>query len=216
MQTISVNKSSLRRGALFLIGIAGPALAGVVLHQSAAAVVAAVFGLLLSFSDQDGPLSGRYRILFLSAAGLIAGAVAGYLLRDYHVAFWIVFVAGAFAAGLANRYGRIPAMAARHACMALSVGFGVPVVQTMELLFCAGTLALVVIARGVDHLLFGHLPQLRQPARTEPPIRRCGCASRSLIRRPPRSACGSASRSIRNARPGCRRRCSSSCSRTRA
>lgn len=169
MQTISVNKSSLRRGALFLIGIAGPALAGVVLHESAAAVVAAVFGLLLSFSDQDGPLSGRYRILFLSAAGLIAGAVAGYLLRDYRIAFWIVFVLGAFAAGLANRYGRIPAMAARHACMALSVAFGVPVVQPMELMFCAGTLVLVVVARALDHLLFGHLPQLRQPARTDPP-----------------------------------------------
>src|SRR5262245_35755493 len=129
-----MDRNSLRRGALFLVNIGVPIVTGVLLDAPRAALLGAVSGMLLSFSDNDGPLLGRLRLLFTVGGCLAVGALLGYSLRLHEVAFWLVFVATAFAVGWVTRYGREPLLATRYGLMSFAVAAGFPVLEMSEVI----------------------------------------------------------------------------------
>jgi hypothetical protein len=156
-----IDRSTLRRGALFLIDIGVPIVLGVALSAPRVALLGAVIGMLLSFADNDGPLISRLRLLAMAGGAMAAGGLLGYTLRLHEVAFWIVFVAAAFGAGWVTRYGREPLMASRDGVIAFAVAAGFPALEQMEAIALVGVLVLVAAMRTLDYLLFGPLPLLR-------------------------------------------------------
>lgn len=159
---------SYRRAILFMVAIGVPVCVGVLLHQPAGALLGGVCGMILSFSDDEGPLLRRYEILFMTAAAIGLAGAAGLWLPGYPAPIWILFIGLTFGAGLANRIGKAPTMSARYAAMALIVTSGIPAFELAEIYYPAGALALVAAVRAIDHALGGPLQQQRGGARTAP------------------------------------------------
>jgi uncharacterized membrane protein YccC len=114
--------------------------------------------MIMSFADNDGPLSGRLRLLLMVAAAMATGAAAGHWLRDIPVIFWPAFVLITFAVGLAARAGREPLLTCRDGAVAFAVAAGIPTIEIHEVWYVAGALLLNAAARSIDHLLAGPLP----------------------------------------------------------
>jgi uncharacterized membrane protein YccC len=159
MPSLSIDQAAFRRALLFLAAIGGPLCVGVWAQSPAGALVGAVTGLLLSFGDDDGPLTSRLLILTLSAVSLGLGGLIGILLRGFPWPLWVLFVLVTFATGFALRFGKGPAMAGRNCAMALVVTSGGPEFTLALLWYPLTALLIVVCARAIDHLVAGSLKQ---------------------------------------------------------
>ena len=114
--------------------------------------------MLFGFADNDGPLSGRLRLLLLDAGCLAAGGILGYFSRSDAAVLWPVFVALTLTVA---RAGREPLLAGLHAAMAFTVAAAIPSFSLLEFGYLFGVLILAAVSRAVDHLIAGPLP--RQP-----------------------------------------------------
>ena len=159
MPTFSIDQAALRRALLFLAAIGGPLCIGVWAQSPAGALLGAVAGLLMSFADDGGPLSRRLIILAMTAFGLGLGGILGTLLHGFPWPLWALFVGVTFTTGLVLRFGKGPAMAARHCAMALVVTSGGPEFTLALLWYPLAALAIIVCARTVDQALAGPLKQ---------------------------------------------------------
>jgi len=153
--------AAVRRSLLFLVAIGAPLCAGVAGGSPAGGLLGAVTGLLLSFADDEGPLSRRFAILALNAGALGLGGICGALLHGFPWPVWVLFVALTFGAGQALRLGKGPAMASRHAAMALVVASGGPNFTVALLWYPLLAVLIVAVARSIDHLIAGPLQQQR-------------------------------------------------------
>ncbi len=160
--------SNIRRGLLFLVAIGLPLCAGIVFEQPAGALLGSICGMLFSFADEEAALSRRFALLYLAAAAIGLGGTVGIWLHGYPPPLWVIFAAVVFACGLSNSIGKAPTMAGRFAAMAIVVTSGTPAFQFSELAFPVGALAVVSIARLIDHALAGPLPQQGGGARSTP------------------------------------------------
>ncbi len=154
----SIDTAQIRRGALFFAAIGVPVVVAVLRDEPQAAQLGAVLGLTLAFADNDKDLPRRLRLLFMDGAGIAAGALAGYLVRNSAAILWPLFVAVAFATGLSARRGREPLIVARNAAMAFAVGGTMPAFDMQQILYPLGVLAVTAVARVADHWLYGPLP----------------------------------------------------------
>lgn len=161
MPRVSIDQAALRRALLFLGAIGGPLCVGVWAQSPAGALVGAVTGLLLSFADDDGPLTGRLTILAMAAATLGFGGLIGVYLRGFPWPVWVLFVLATFTTGQVLRLGKGPAMAGRNFAMALVVTSGGPEFTVALLWYPVIALLIVVGARLLDHLVAGPLTQQR-------------------------------------------------------
>ena len=161
MPRVSIDQAALRRALLFLAAIGGPLCVGVWAQSPAGALVGAVTGLLLSFADDDGPLTGRLTILAMAAATLGFGGLIGVYLRGFPWPVWVLFVLATFTTGQVLRLGKGPAMAGRNFAMALVVTSGGPEFTVALLWYPVIALLIVVGARLLDHLVAGPLTQQR-------------------------------------------------------
>jgi len=156
---LRVERSHVRRGAGFLIGIGVPVLIAASAGHSRAALLAGITGLVLSFADNERGLAARIGLLGVVALCMCAGGGAGYLLAGKPAAFWPVFVALVFGVGMAARGGREPAMAARYGAMAFAATAGLPEFDINDAVLVSTTVAVTILFRTADHLLFGPLPR---------------------------------------------------------
>ena len=117
-----------------------------------------MLGLTLAFADNDKDLPRRLRLVIADGAGIGLGAAAGFFVRNAAFALWPLFVVVAFATGLSARRGRETLIVARNAAMAFAVGGTMPAFDLQEIWFPLGVLAVVIVARVIDHGLFGPLP----------------------------------------------------------
>jgi hypothetical protein len=163
LSTPKLDVATLRRGALFLVNVGFPIVAGVAVGAWRFALVGGVAAIMLSFADDDGPLRSRLVFLATVAFGMAAGGAAGYALGTYGAAFWVLFIAAAFAAGWFHRVGRAAHFAARVGTMALAIMGGLREVMPDEVVLMAAVLAVCVLSRIVDHVLFGPLPRAPGP-----------------------------------------------------
>ena len=161
MRKLPLDQAALRRALLFLVAIAGPLCIGVWAQSPAGALVGAVTGLLLSFADDDGPLTGRLTILAMTGAMLGLGGLIGVYLHGFPWPVWVLFVLATFTTGQVLRLGKGPAMAGRNFAMALVVTSGGPEFTVALLWYPAIALLIVVSARLLDHLVAGPLAQQR-------------------------------------------------------
>lgn len=166
---LRVGVVEIRRGALFLVNIGIPLLAGISADAPAAALLGAVVGMLLAFADDDGPLSNRLRILVVDAAAIAVGGCTGYLLKNTAAVLWPVFVALTFAVGLAARGGRVPLLAGRHAAMAFVVASAAAPFNMEQIWFLVGALVLNTVSRTIDYLALGPLPLVSATPLQTPP-----------------------------------------------
>jgi hypothetical protein len=148
----------IRRGALFFVAIGVPVVFAVIHSDPQAAQLGAVLGLTLAFADNDKNLPRRLRLVIADGAGIGLGAAAGFFVRDTAYALWPLFVVVAFATGLSARRGREPLIVARNAVMAFAVGGTMPSFDLQQIWFPLGVLAVIIVARVIDHGLFGPLP----------------------------------------------------------
>ena len=153
--------AAARRSEQYLVANGGPLCAGVAGGVPAGALLGAVTGLILSFADDEGPLSRRFAILAMNAAAIGLGGIAGVLLHGFPWPVWVLFVALTFGAGQALRFGKGPAMATRHCAMALVVTSGGPQFTVALLWYPLLALLIVIAARLVDHAIAGPLAQQR-------------------------------------------------------
>jgi uncharacterized membrane protein YccC len=158
----SVDAGQARRGAIFLANIGIPLVVSVARGESQPALAAIIVGMLFGFADNDGPLLGRLRLLFLDVGGLAAGGLVGYFSRDNAAMLWPLFIAITLAVGLAAKAGREPLLAGRHAAMAFVVAAAIPSLTLLELYYLLGVVLLAAVTRTLDYLIAGPLP--RQPA----------------------------------------------------
>ncbi len=163
-----VPAGSLRRAVLFLVAIGLPLSAGVFLEQPAGALLGAVCGLLFSFADDNGAVGKRFTILFMAAGAIALGGFAGLWLRGFPPSVFVLFAALVFATGMLNAVGKAPNMSARLGAMALLVTSGIPQFQFAEIFYPLAALGVVTLARSLDHLAFGPLPQQRAGPRNPP------------------------------------------------
>jgi hypothetical protein len=154
----TIDTAQIRRGALFFVAIGVPVMAGVLRGEPQAAQLGAVVGLTLAFADNDKDLPRRLRLLVLDGLGIALGALAGYLVRNSAAMLWPLFVAVAFLTGLSARRGREPLIVARNVAMAFAVGGTMPAFDMQLVWYPLGVLAVNVVARALDHWLFGPLP----------------------------------------------------------
>jgi hypothetical protein len=159
LSTTGSDQPTLRRSALFVLNIGFAVIAAAMLAEWRMALVGAMVAMVLSFSDDDGPLAARLVMLALVVAGMLAGGIAGYLVGASSKLFWPLFLVAAFAAGWLYRASRGPQLAARVFAIALSIVAGLPAVTVTELDLMAGVVAVCAISRVTDHLLFGKLPR---------------------------------------------------------
>lgn len=150
----------IRRGALFLIAVGTPVVAGVATGELMSAQMAAMACLMLSFADDAGKLGSRLRTMALAAVGLAGGAALGLVSRDLPAVFWPCVVLGAFAVGYSAMRGRLPTLCARDAAVGFVIGAILPQLTVLQLAFVAGGVAATVLMRSLDHLVFGPLPLL--------------------------------------------------------
>jgi hypothetical protein len=155
---LSIDTAQIRRGALFLVAIGVPVIAGVLRGEPQAAQLGAVVGLTLAFADNDKDLPSRLRLLILDGLGIAVGAFAGYLVRNSAAILWPLFIAVAFATGQSARRGREPLIVTRNAAMAFAVGGTMPVFDMQLIWYPLGVLAVIAAARAFDHWLHGPLP----------------------------------------------------------
>jgi uncharacterized membrane protein YccC len=174
MLPLRFDQTHLRRGALFLVNIGTPITVGVWLAQPRPALIAAMAGLVLSFADNDGPLPRRLRLLLLSAACMVVGALAGHALASHPPVFWVFFVLAAFAVGLATEAGREPLVIGRNGVTAFAVAAGIPTIGLHEVAYFAGAVLLNGLSRAVDHALFGPLPRAAAGSSPQAPEGRGG------------------------------------------
>jgi len=159
MFKISFDQAAFRRSLLFLVAIGGPLCVGVWTQSPAGALVGAVTGLLLSFADDDGPLTGRLTMLAMAAGSLGVGGLIGVTLHGFPWPVWVLFVLITFATGLGPRFGKGPTFALRDCAMALVVTSGGPLFTLALLWYPLVAFLIVVCARLLDHLIAGPLRQ---------------------------------------------------------
>ncbi len=148
----------LRRGTLSLISIGAPVVIGALSGHAAAGLVGGITGLLLSLSDTEGSLAFRLGTTAEVALGIGVGGLLGAWLASVQPIFWIVFFLGIFAAGLLNQVGKGPHFAVRFGAIAFAVIAGLPKLAPETLWYFAGTVALCLIAKLIDQLSKGPLP----------------------------------------------------------
>jgi hypothetical protein len=168
LSTPKLDTATLRRGALALVNVGFPIVTGAALGEWRIALVGGVAAIMLSFADNDGPLRSRLGFLLTVAFGMAAGGALGHWLAGYGPAFWVVFIAAAFAAGLLHQVGRAAHFAARVGTMALAIVGGLPEATWAEVALLAAVLVVCVVARIVDHLVFGPLPRPATPPPSVP------------------------------------------------
>lgn len=159
---------TLRRGALFLINIGIPITAGVVMRQVQPTLIAAVAGMVLSFADNDGPLSGRLRLLLFDVAAISMAGLISHVSAGTPPLHWVLLAAVTFATGLAAGGGREPVIIGRHSAIAFIVAAAYPAFAISALIYLGGAVLVNVASRSVDHLLFGPLPLLPQVPMQKP------------------------------------------------
>jgi len=148
----------LRRGALFFVAIGVPVIFAVIRGDPQAAQLGAVLGLTLAFADNDKDLPRRLRLVIADGASIGLGAAAGFFVRNTALALWPLFIVVTFATGLSARRGRETLIVTRNAAMAFAVGGTMPAFDLQQIRYPLAVLALVIIARVIDHALFGPLP----------------------------------------------------------
>ena len=148
----------LRRGTLSLVSIGAPIVVGVVTGQAGAGLVGGITGLLLALSDTEGSLVSRLGTTAGVALGIGVGGLFGAWLASGQPIFWVVFFAGIFAAGLLNRVGKGPHFAVRFGAIAFAVIAGLPELAPETLWYFGGTVALCLVAKLIDQLGNGPLP----------------------------------------------------------
>jgi hypothetical protein len=151
------NLATLRRRALFVVGIGYAVVLAVILAQWQMALIGGITAMVLSFSDDDGALASRLALLAIVAAAGVAGGIVGHLV-GVSALFWPLFLAAAFAAGWLYRGARAPQLGARVFAIALSIIAGAPTMTEGQLALLASVVAVCALARVIDHLLFGPLP----------------------------------------------------------
>ena len=154
----SILALDLRRGTLSLISIGAPIVVGVVSGQAGAGLVGGITGLLLALSDTEGSLVSRLGTTAGVALGIGVGGLLGAWLASAQPIFWVVFFVGIFAAGLLNQVGKGPHFAVRFGAIAFAVIAGLPELAPMTLWYFAGTVALCLVAKLIDQLGNGPLP----------------------------------------------------------
>jgi hypothetical protein len=154
----AVDIAMIRRGALFFVAIGLPVIFAVSRGDPQAAQLGAVLGLTLAFADNDKDLPRRLRLVIADGAGIGLGAAAGFFVRNTAFALWPLFVIVTFATGLSARRGRETLIVARNAAMAFAVGGTMPAFDLQEIWYPLGVLAVTIVARALDHGLFGPLP----------------------------------------------------------
>jgi uncharacterized membrane protein YccC len=165
----SIDRTMLRRGALFLAAIGIPLSIGVLRQEPAGALIGPVCGLLFSFADETGVLRRRLGIVLLCALGIAAGAAVGLLLYGFAWPIWPLFALACFATGQFNRSGKAATMATRLSAMAMVVTSGSPELTIKVVWYALLALAVAILTRVVDHALFGPMPSGAAPVRTPPP-----------------------------------------------
>ena len=148
----------LRRGTLSLISIGAPIVVGVVSGQAGAGLVGGITGLLLALSDTEGSLVSRLGTTAGVALGIGVGGLLGAWLASAQPIFWVVFFVGIFAAGLLNQVGKGPHFAVRFGAIAFAVIAGLPELAPETLWYFGGTVALCLVAKLIDQLGNGPLP----------------------------------------------------------
>jgi hypothetical protein len=161
MMAMPAATDTVRRAVLFLLATCLPICVGVWRNEPAGALLGCVCGLWFSFADDEGSLRRRFTILGFAAAAITLGAALGTQLRGFPWPFWILFAALTFAVGMLNSRGKAAVLSARFASIALVVTAGAPEFHLTEVWYAAGVLATVVVARLIDHALFGPLKQQR-------------------------------------------------------
>jgi Fusaric acid resistance protein-like len=159
------NLVTARRTALFVVAIGYAVVLAVVLGQWQMALIGGITGMVLSFSDDDGALASRLAMLAMVTAAALAGGILGHFV-GVSALFWPLFLAAAFAAGWLYRSARGPQLAGRIFAISLSIIAGAPTMTVSRLELLASVVAVCVLARVIDHLLFGPLP--RGPAARSP------------------------------------------------
>ena len=166
-----VEKSHLRRGAMFLVNISVPVIYAATTGHSASALLGGMAALVLSFADNEFGLQRRIGLLFAAAACMAAGGAAGFWLSGTPIFLWPGFIAIAFGVGMAARLGREPLMATRYGAMAFTAAAGLPAFDLFDAGLLTGVLLLTAASRAADHALFGPLPRAAVPP---PPQRPSG------------------------------------------
>jgi len=154
----AVDVTLLRRGALFFVAIGVPVAFAVIRGDPQAAQLGAVLGLTLAFADNDKDLPRRLRLVIADGVGIGLGAAAGFFVRNTAFALWPLFVVVTFATGLSARRGRETLIVTRNAAMAFAVGGSMPAFDLQQIWYPLAVLAVVIVARVIDHALFGPLP----------------------------------------------------------
>jgi hypothetical protein len=165
VSSIEPNLVTVRRTALFVVAIGYAVVLAAVLAQWQMALIGGITGMLLSFADDDGALSSRLAMLAMVTAAGLAGGVLGHFV-GVSVLFWPLFLAAAFAPGWLYRTSRRQMLAGRVFAIALSIIAGAPTMAAGQIELLASVVAVCVLARVIDHLLFGPLP--RDPAVRSP------------------------------------------------
>lgn len=158
VSSIEPNRVTVRRTALFVVAIGYAVVLAVTLAQWQMALIGGMTGMVLSFSDDDGTLASRLAMLAMVTAAALAGGILGHLV-GVSALFWPLFFAAAFAAGWLYRGARGPQLAGRVFAISLSIIAGAPTMTVGELELLASVVAVCVLARLIDHLLFGPLPR---------------------------------------------------------
>jgi hypothetical protein len=158
VSSIEPNLVAARRTALFVVAIGYAVVLAALLAQWQMALIGGITGMVLSLSDDDGTLAARLAMLAMVTAAALAGGILGRLV-GVSALFWPLFLAAAFAAGWLYQGARGPQLAGRVFAISLSVIAGAPTMTVGQLELLASVVAVCVLARVIDHLLFGPLPR---------------------------------------------------------
>jgi Fusaric acid resistance protein-like len=167
--SVAPGTAQFRRGFLFLVAIGTPIVVGLFTGMLQPALLAAIFGMLLSFADNDRTLPSRLRLLLLDAGFMAAGAVLGHFSAQFAVLFWTLLVSLSFAVGLAARGGREPFLIGLDCAGAFAVAAVIQTFDVHTICYIGGALAVTVAVRVLDHLLAGTLPLLAAAPAQMPP-----------------------------------------------
>jgi uncharacterized membrane protein YccC len=169
-----VEKSHLRRGAMFLVNIGAPVVFAAATGHGATALLGGIAALTLSFADTDKGLPARLLILAGAAVSMALCGTLGYLLEGKPALFWPVFVLLAFGVGMSARGGRELLMAVRYGAVAFTAAAGLPIFDFFDAKLLTATVSLIAVSRIADHLLFGPLPRSATPPQPQRPSSHLG------------------------------------------
>jgi hypothetical protein len=172
--TSRIEKTHLRRGAMFMVNIAAPTLYGALTGRGTTALLGGMAALVLSFADNEFDLPRRLWLLLASAACMAGGGLAGFYLHGTPTFLWPGFVAIAFGVGMAARYGRELLIVTRNGVIAFTAAAGFPGFDAFDAQLLAGVLLLTAITRAIDHGLFGPLPRSAAPPQPQRPTSHLG------------------------------------------